>query len=75
MLDFLLKDDPSGGSPELRAGAHHDGNTGDPASYRDAGGRDTPIVLQAELNGRLSSTEKIVVGPGRLRSGVVLTLP
>lgn len=36
---------------------------------------DTPIALQAEFDGRLSSSETIVVGPGMRRTGVVLTLP
>lgn len=35
----------------------------------------TPIALQAELNGQLSSTETIVVGRGMRRNDVVLTLP
>lgn len=35
---------------------------------------DTTLALQAELNGLLSSTEWITVGPGMRRNGVVLTL-
>lgn len=36
---------------------------------------DTPITLQAELDGRRSPTTTITVSPGTTQSGVILTLP
>ena len=49
VLNFLLKDDSSGGSVEVRTGGHLDRNSGDPASYADAGGRGRTTTVAANL--------------------------
>ena len=56
VLNFLLKDDPSGGSLSFRTGAHRDGNPGDPASYPDAGGHGAGYSFAANVGLPLGRT-------------------
>ena len=56
VLNFLLKDDASGGSLEFRSGAFQDGNPGDPGSYADAGGHGVGYQLAGNVGLPLGRT-------------------